>query len=363
MSDRSARAVMPLCASALPLHPRPRACESLTGFLTRTLEENRVKTMAEFRALAFPAADARRVPRDLELPAGDAESLGGALACPAARLVAATFYHLARAFGRASSGARIGRFLTGSLDGHLRFCPACLAERGHRSLLWRVSALPGCPEHNCRLLGACGHCGRAIPPLAAPFRVAGCPHCHGDLRACRVEHLADEEREWAARRGEDLAHLLRLAPTVPPDASWAGAIGWGLRRLRREQRLGGWDLAERLGVAPAEIKAIEHARAAAGRHLHVYQSYAEALGTTLSRLVLDPAPRRTLEDAAREAIRSLVDAGIRVTARRVADAVGCTPQAFCRYPAVMDLISQKRAEWRSSRPASREQQRVAAAAS
>ena len=194
----------------VPCHPRPRPLESLTGYLTELGHLNGWRSVGMLSALLLPFQNIRvtRSIRDLPLKAQAINSLSRALACPESQLLGTTSYHLVRKFGRDCTPHAAGHFLADVLAPMLRYCPMCLSEEAYYRLTWRFLILSGCAKHGCRLLDQCGHCGRRIPLLAAPFRPAHCTSCGGDLRRCATEPLSTDAHVSAVTMSVAIESLL-----------------------------------------------------------------------------------------------------------------------------------------------------------
>jgi hypothetical protein len=192
----------------LGVHPELEPLESLTGYLTRLAEINRIDSYQKFSLLSFPTQTKflRLATYDFSLVS--MTSLSQITSRSEAELQAGTFYHLGAKFGRWPYPQNLGRFLNDSISDHLRYCPQCLQEKPYYRLFWRFLALDACPWHRCELANSCWGCYQAIPLFKAPFRIGVCQNCDADLRHAAT--LMVEDDYWNARRVLlDLTFLLK----------------------------------------------------------------------------------------------------------------------------------------------------------
>jgi len=269
----------------LPLRPRPRPSESLTGYLARLADANGVRAVDALSAICFSGQD-RRIPRaQADYPPRSLAALSAASGCSRAALLGTTFYHLAVKFGRSPAPQPLSRFLAGSVAPHLRYCPACVAESGSHSLAWRFPRLRGCTRHENRLLDACGHCGQPVPLLAAPLRIGMCPACRGDLRTCVAVRLDQAARRPTAAFARDVAFLLAPRPAPEDDREGARYIGRRLGRARRARGLLAAEVAMGLSVPLGRVEGMERGNVVGrGGSFADYVAYADRLGLSIRDL-------------------------------------------------------------------------------
>ena len=196
-------------------------------------------------------------------------------------LLATTFYYLSKKFGRSTRPrSRLARFLKGSLGSHLRYCPICLSEDGHYSLIWRFLIIGGCSTHNCRLLEYCGHCGASLPLFSFRLQIDKCPTCGEDLSTCSAEQLSELDAEKVSLRTSDLEYL--LSPhSVDEENDIAQKVGRHLSTLRHGKQLFAQHIAIHLGATESYIRRIERGAAGQGAPFHLYVQYADYLGVSL----------------------------------------------------------------------------------
>ena len=269
----------------LPLRPQPRPLESLTSYLIRLAEANGIRSTSAFSTLFSEDPNTMRQLVDLiDFPLLSFEAMPKVIGCSRPRLLALTFYHLARKFGRSIAALRQDHFLLGATAAHLRYCPHCLQESAHFSLTWRFHTLPGCARHACRFLERCGYCGEQLPLFGSPLKMAFCPACGRDLRACRTEPLTEEERRRALRHGGDLQFLLTFH-ACENDPLLPRRVGGTLRYWRHGHSLSTKNVANRLGVAVGEIFAVERGTVKKpGARFCTYIRYAELFNLPLFHL-------------------------------------------------------------------------------
>src|SRR2546421_3505283 len=114
----------------LPLHPQPKPLESLSGYILRLAEANRLKSVNELAHLSGLRSgwrDVRIAPDYASFPTGRLAWVAG---CLPDNLRDMTFYHLARHFACPTHSFRkMFAFFEGNVASSLRYCPACLAEQ------------------------------------------------------------------------------------------------------------------------------------------------------------------------------------------------------------------------------------------
>lgn len=294
----------------LPVHPRHKPLESLTGYVTRLGEVNGITTVTAFASLVFPLHQRQVVYAMADLLPASLDDFSMATRCSTPELVAATFYHVARKFGRTTSPTWLGRFLSGLLAPTLRYCPDCLADGGYRSLVWRFATVRGCTRHGRYLLDRCGYCDAEIPFLASPLRVAWCPLCGEDLRRCVALRMTFDEAAWNLARMKDATALLLPHPCEQIERP-ATAIGTALTAARQERGLERAEVAKRLNIPEFAVHALEApytdkgaqsigevpVRIYRGTPLRRYMDYLDVLKVNMSdilgsasSLVVSPSP-------------------------------------------------------------------------
>jgi len=345
---------------SLPIHPRPYPGESMTSWILRLAVANGIRTLAAMATLFRPDIHVNTqymmVP-DAQWRAFDA--IARIAACPTAAVIPTTFYYLAQKFWRQTSLAS-GRLLHGSIAPSLRYCPSCLATYPRYLLIWRFLALPGCVEHDCRLLDMCPHCRQPVPLLAPPFAVGVCGSCGGRLAAGRAPTLTDEERHQAVRRARDLAYLLAPHPDSFDGRTVAAAVGEQLVERRLSRGLTRSDIAGRLGVPLSVVRSMDHvrgegdgvARRVGGKLAHYFR-YADEVDIALCDLFraapagekCDQASRRERRETALTALVEQSIADVRddygfVTQKAVCDRVGLSAKALKNYQRVAAALDR-----------------------
>ena len=198
------------------------------------------------------------------------------LACPESVLRATTFFHLENKFSQLSSSSL---FLRGCLTNCFRYCPLCLQEHAHYSLLWRFSSLKGCTRHGCRLLEQCSHCKRTSVVFRTPLKVGICRICGSDLRRGGVSHLSQEMYEESFASTQDLTFLLSPQVEEALNIDYLKRISQYFTHVRNEKGLSREQVSQDLAVGYSSIVMLEHAF-----HIHEtapfshYLNYAKYLG-------------------------------------------------------------------------------------
>jgi ribosome-binding protein aMBF1 (putative translation factor) len=274
----------------LPAHPPPELSESLTSYLLRLAQANRIKTLIGIAATCFPSkrqSDIRRT-ADMPLQQAELDSLSAATNCPPARLQQTTFYHLSRSLGRKIKPRAMPMFLSGSIADHLRYCPECLAEHPYYRLTWRFVRLTGCGRHSCELLDTCTHCGEHVPMFPETLTMCLCPACDGDLRTCQARPLTKKEGTLASIRNDDLEFVLSAQPQERDSDKVAKEVGSTYAALRQGKGLTSEEVAQALGVTVNVLQSLErgHVRIQ-GSPFKRYCTYTSLLGVTFQEMFTD----------------------------------------------------------------------------
>jgi transcriptional regulator with XRE-family HTH domain len=367
--------VIPSYFDNLPLHPLPRRLESLSSYVLRLAEANMIQSVHILAALlGIPAATFIRLSNYPLLSYGTISTRTNVVQ---ENLLATTFYHFGKKFGRSTRPSALARFLKGSLGSHLRYCPACLSEASYYSLTWCFLALYGCTAHRCRLLERCGHCDASLPLFSPPLQVGVCSTCREDLSSCSADQLSEQELRQTSLRSLDLEYLLTPHPCEQENAI-AKTVGRRLAMLRRAKQLFVQQVATHLSAPENQIRGIERGGTEQGAPFHIYVQYAEFLGVSLRDVFngsyVSPAeqeeslPPKTfitltrqppnlarrqregeLIERLQEAIPQLEALGKPITTRTISQFVGLTRQGIEHYPVLKALWEQTtrdlHAEW------------------
>jgi len=184
----------------------PYSYESLYSFTARETKENylsplqlwncckaaRLITLSDTYTLIF-------CPENLI----DIKKLADLTSLTESRLFEMTFYNLLMKFkGNNASRARL---MSGLLRKEYYYCPRCLQERPHHSLLWSLNDIHICGKHHSQLFDRCIYCGKAIQ-LIEVVNFSHCPYCGGDLRHFDLyeETVNRKEQEWRLKNYEFL---------------------------------------------------------------------------------------------------------------------------------------------------------------
>jgi transcriptional regulator with XRE-family HTH domain len=283
--------------TALPFHEPPRHLESFTGYLSWIACSNEMSDIVEIANIFYPKqVNSIQGGGLTDFPPLSTKTLCASLACSEQRLLATTFYFLAPRFGRDTGPQTLGKFLSGSLSSSLRYCPPCIREKGHYSLLWRFTDLAGCGVHGCRLLDACHNpeCGLAIPFWStSPSEV--CPSCRCSLADAPVQPLTHVESESVRKLASSLKFLLApprgsLQRSLDKESSLAVARQVG-NRLRSARERRGWtrkQVAALTGLASYQVKGAEAGKIhQQGASFQTYLRFAQCLDMPLVALVAE----------------------------------------------------------------------------
>jgi transcriptional regulator with XRE-family HTH domain len=269
----------------LPIHPPPHPLESFTSYLTRLAQENGIQHFSDIAYRLFPGLDPLSVRGLTDYPPSSWGNLAREAACTENTLLATTFYHLARKFGRTPSSRPLAPFFSGAIAPSLRYCPQCLVEQPYYRLCWRLSLLTGCPDHGCSLLDRCGGCGRPLGLLNSNLQIGICPHCSTDLRTCVAPAL--DSPTWLQMKDIrlDLKYLLLPQAWETGTSGAAIAAGHEFARLRRHLAQSTAEVSRQAGITQAGVRSVERGCALSpGAILLRYFRYAHYLGIPLRHI-------------------------------------------------------------------------------
>ena len=350
----------------LPRHPKPRRLESLSSFILRLAEANGIRSLHVLsNLLGIPATTLSHLS---DYPLLSFGTITKRTCTTHEDLLTTTFFHLGKKFGRSTRPSPLARFLKGSLGSYLRYCPICLSEDSHYSLIWRFLILEGCPTHNCLLLESCGHCGSSLPLFNPRLQVGKCQFCSEDLSTCPTEQLSEEDTYLASLRMSYLEYFL-YPPFGDDENGLAQQVGRHLSVLRHKKQLFAQHIAAHLGVPESQIRRIERGVAGQGAPFRSYVQYADYLGVSLLEVFQGShvlyqkqvTPSRTqlftsvtshahdqirykregeLIQRLKEAIPQLKALGRPITAKTVSQFVGVTRQGLQHYPALKAVWEQ-----------------------
>lgn len=326
----------------LPIHPQPEPLESLSSYLTRLAEANGLRRIENLFRLCFPTGHSRLTFRTGDFPPPSFGGLPSLAQCPEPDLLATTFYHLGRKFDRTLKPLSLAQCLSGSISSQLRYCPLCLADRSYYLLWWRFGVIEGCPEHRCRFLERCGHCGQSIPLLSSPPKLGLCPTCGGDLRSCQVEKMEPNWLNRVINRVKDIVYLLGPQPCDSEAGRVTPVIGRRFSQWRQIRRLKIRDIADMLEVPLSTIYHLEQGPAHRGARFQYYLEYADVLGVTLRDIFLSPAPEVPLQSQVekllikvRQAVTILEQQDEVITQEAILKIIGVEGKTiFCEHPQI-----------------------------
>jgi ribosome-binding protein aMBF1 (putative translation factor) len=275
---------------SLPLHPPPEYLESLTSYLMRLAEYNGISSIDGLSALCFPHQD-RRITRDIaDYPPITFGDLTRVAAWNEEILRTTTFFHLAAKFGRSTLPQPMSRFLSGCVSQYLRYCPMCFTEQQVRCYLltWRFLIITCCSKHKCRLLEACGHCGRLIPLFTSPFKLDSCPNCQQSLKLCTAASALDEAIEGSLQAHDDIVFLLTPQSWERDNSDIVRRVGQRFAHMRRKKRLTAVEVARQISVTLTVVQGVERGDLQGrGATLQCYFKYAHYLSLSLKEIFSD----------------------------------------------------------------------------
>jgi transcriptional regulator with XRE-family HTH domain len=340
----------------LPIHPHPKQLESFTSYLTRIAEANGIASAQALSAICFPGKNPRSTRIFADFPPVSFGALPTVTTCSESELQATTFYFLGEKFGRSTKPHAIGHFLNGTIASSLRYCPACLAKQGYYSLIWRFLLLPGCAEHECRLLDRCGHCGRRIPFITAPLRVGICPWCRKSLTNCRTKPLSRNEFRALETYYRDILFL--LSPSPQRRGYPATSTGEKFAFWRQRNGLTLADVAKHIGAPVGRLWRFEHGEIHGIANFQDCVDYVRYLGVTFRDIFNTELPRqgkgadkrgwkRTRGSSEDELISQLLNAqkdlvshGIPATQQAISEVVGLSMDAVRYYPRAKEALGR-----------------------
>jgi hypothetical protein len=260
-----------------PLHPPPERLESLTSYLTRLAEANKLESISSLAEICFPDQAYSTLRHLRDYPLLTMELLQTVTTCTKGSLLKTTFYHLGKKFGHSIQPYLFPAFLSTSLAKYLRYCPRCITDQGFYSLAWRFTVLPGCHIHACRLLEECPHCRRSLPIFSPSLKIGICHHCRGELRAGKSEPLAEEKLRITHDVVQDLEYLLSPQPWETASTDMPQQIGQYFSSIRGMKHLTVKVVSDQL--ARWSIRTLEQGGdASGGTSFQGYLSYAQLLG-------------------------------------------------------------------------------------
>ncbi|WP_419878240.1 TniQ family protein [Brevibacillus centrosporus] len=180
------------------VRPNPRTGESLWGFLLRLASENGIPLLSIINRIK--QWDRKYVQRaDLNLldiaPGSilNIEQLSNLTGQSIERLFEATLAPLMKTFG-VNQEIQRARFLSGMILDTYRFCPECLNEKLYYRLLWKMTPVTACIQHDVSLVNGCPSCKKQINFLNVEL-LGVCPHCGFLLLRSQARPINDSQRE------------------------------------------------------------------------------------------------------------------------------------------------------------------------
>lgn len=336
----------------LPLHPQPQPFESFTGYLTRLAEANQITTIRGLSTLLFPMQSPSVVRRWADYPCLQLETLSTAAVCSEDQLHVMTFYHLSRKFARSTQPQAGSRFLAEVLTEHLQYCPACIAEKGYYSLLWRFACVKTCPEHNCMLVECCQKCGNKIPFLSTPLKIGICPQCRfcfgqGNIVSPNPDTLLESQSYI-----EQLKFLLSPQAFEKTADKYVESIGARFAQLRSAERKSRHEMAKLINTTVTCLTGIERGEprqyssnfAAYIRYCKYFDlNFSELFQEAItSGLVKRRKPKYGIDliDRVETAIEFLKESGKLVSMRAMIELIGVARETLVARPEIKLMLEQ-----------------------
>lgn len=343
----------PFHFDVLPVRPQPEPLESFTSYLMRLGEANRLRYPCDLGHRLFPGQN----PYAIRIMTDHVPVTWGTVpqqaCCAETRLLATTFHHLGRKFGRSTQGVASSSFLHGAIALSLRYCPLCLQEQPYYRLPWRFWALTGCPHHGCRLLNRCGACNQPVRLLHTTIRVGVCPACQTSLSTTAVTPLSDQEQQQCRQMEQELAYLLSPQPWETGDGAASVAVGHLLERLRWQKGLAPADLADQTGLSARGIRHLERGKVQGpGVGFQRYLDYAAFMGVSLQQLFCNeleafaplpesqPTRNMKLAPVLQTAIAQLQTHDQPVNRTTIRQTTGISKDTFRHYPETKTMMAQ-----------------------
>lgn len=184
------------------IRPKARKGEALTGYIMRVAKANSVDFDLMFKSLPLSGKTCRFDRHDLSridiLPnvITDVTAMCNLFGLDRNDLENLTFRNMLRDFIddidtydlslRNFLGADIKRY-------NRRFCPKCLKEHGYYKLIWQVSEISICIEHNEKLTTVCQHCLKEQPYYHSNLAQFKCVNCNRLLYDIGSENIMESE--------------------------------------------------------------------------------------------------------------------------------------------------------------------------
>lgn len=241
---------------ALPIRPQPEHLESLTSYALRLGQSNGIKSISALSAALLGDDQLGSKKQSLDYAPRSLATFAVVSCTSEQRLLEMTCYHLGRKFGRLMKPQPMSRFLGQSVSNSLRYCPECLSEHLHYSLVWRFLSLDSCVRHSCKLLDRCHCCSKPIPLFAMPPQIGICPSCEASLSAGPSSPLTKLDLQIAQCRFLDLEFLIK-PNVIEAQTDIVKLIGREFATRRRRRRLTAQFVANQIGLPINGIQGVE----------------------------------------------------------------------------------------------------------
>lgn len=193
------------------VRPKPLSGESFWSYTLRLAEQNGVSVLTILNAIKnWKQKYVQRADFGLlDVSPGsivDIEKFSGLTGHTVQELLHTTFHPLLTRFGVNEDFQR-SRFMSGLILDTYRFCPQCLEETKYYRLLWKMSPVISCVEHNVYLVERCPACNKQIKFRDVEL-LDVCPHCGFSLTQSQARAIDGDEREHQRWINKALCTLL-----------------------------------------------------------------------------------------------------------------------------------------------------------
>lgn len=162
----------------LQFRPRPEEGESLTSWICRLSNENKLSPYALLvkNNITSYIINSHLFDYGIKI---NINKLSKVTTCNIDNILKATFSHIYQ--GKSYFNL------------YRKFCPKCLLEYGYFKILWQVQEVKTCEKHQLNLLDKCSDCGTRIPILNNYLYT--CPKCDSNLGGMTSNHTSHYKLE------------------------------------------------------------------------------------------------------------------------------------------------------------------------
>ncbi|NUM33676.1 MAG: helix-turn-helix domain-containing protein [Candidatus Brocadiae bacterium] len=289
----------------LPCRPWPYSGECLSGYLLRLAHVNEFNSFWDFIQDIFPMWSVANRISNLrwEYPVYNWGLIPLRTQLSTDYLKKLTMVPLVNKFRSFPVVTRHGllppsRFLPNIVDLNLQVCPLCLQEQPFLRLIWRLTSVQVCLQHDCLLQKQCSRCKARLTVLGTRHRHLHCSVCDMDLRMLPVVMAPDYVLMKQNIQQANLQFLLSPDVTLVKLSDQGNedprrAIGLKFRYLRLQKEQSMTAMALQLGVSLWQISELE-----LGNHvpLRFYLSYLDKLSISWSEFAALELPHDFVQE-------------------------------------------------------------------